>query len=242
MNPRPKNPRPANPRPVEPGPYHHGDLRRALIAAALALVTEEQDWTFSLREVARRAGVSQSAPYNHFVDKRDLLAAVAVAGFHRLRDGLEASVAGVHPATEAFGASARTYVRLGMENPALYRLMCGPELTASKTVERPPDVAAAGGECKAILERIIRQGASSGEFAIPPADAGALALATFAAWSAVHGMTMLIIDNLAGEHVAAQTAIETVIHVQLIGLRHGPAPSGCQAAAPAGSGTRRQKL
>ena len=72
---------PAETRPT----YHHGDLRRALVDAALALVTEEQDWGFSLREVTRRAGVSHNAPYNHFADKRDLLAAVAAAGFETLR-------------------------------------------------------------------------------------------------------------------------------------------------------------
>ena len=56
---------------ADPPPYHHGDLRRALIDTALELVTEEQDWAFSLREVARRAGVSHQAPYNHFPEKQD---------------------------------------------------------------------------------------------------------------------------------------------------------------------------
>ena len=73
---------------TDPPPYHHGDLRRALIDTALELVTEEQDWAFSLREVARRAGVSHQAPYNHFPEKQDLLAAVAIVGFERLRDGM----------------------------------------------------------------------------------------------------------------------------------------------------------
>src|ERR1700733_4941053 len=86
----------------EPVPYHHGDLRRALIAAALAMVTEEQDWTFSLREVARRAGVSPSAPYNHFADKRDLLTDVAASGFQGLRDGLAGAVADLRSAPDAF--------------------------------------------------------------------------------------------------------------------------------------------
>ncbi len=76
-------------------PYHHGDLRRALIDTALELVTEEQDWTFSLREVARRAGVSHHAPYNHFPEKQDLLGAVAVVGFERLRDGMLRATAGL---------------------------------------------------------------------------------------------------------------------------------------------------
>src|SRR5208283_1645153 len=60
--------------------YHHGDLPRALVQAALELAAEDKDWNFSLREVARRAGVSHNAPYNHFPHKRDLLDAAAAAG------------------------------------------------------------------------------------------------------------------------------------------------------------------
>src|SRR5258705_11133800 len=62
--------------------YHHGDLRRALVNAAVSLLTKTQRWDFSLREVARSAGVSHNAPYSHFASKRELLAAVA----ERLRD------------------------------------------------------------------------------------------------------------------------------------------------------------
>ena len=72
---------PAKVRPTKPQPYHHGDLRRSLIDAGMALVTENQDWTFSLREIARRAGVSHNAPYNHFADADALLIAIAAAGF-----------------------------------------------------------------------------------------------------------------------------------------------------------------
>ncbi|HUO88533.1 MAG TPA: TetR/AcrR family transcriptional regulator [Rhizomicrobium sp.] len=228
------------PRPSAPAPYHHGDLRRALIAAALALVTEEQDWTFSLREVARRAGVSQSAPYNHFADKRDLLAAVAVAGFHQLRDGLVAAVTGLDDAPDAFAACLRTYVRLGMRNPALYRLMFGPELTESKGAKRPREVAEAGGEAKSILERIIRDGATSGVFAVPTGPNGQpLALATFIAWSAVHGLTMLVIDKLTGELVPVQRAIEAAIAVQLDGVRGGARAASTRQRGAAASAVER---
>ncbi len=205
----------------EPAPYHHGDLRRTLIAAALAMVTEEQDWTFSLREVARRAGVSSSAPYNHLADKRDLLAEVAVSGFHRLRDGLAAAVADPRSPPDAFIACLGTYVRLGTENPALYRLMFGPELTAFKGAERPPKMVTAGDEAKVILSRIIGEGACSGDFPSSLAEEGPLALSTFVAWSAVHGLTMLVIDNLTGIHVSAQAAIEAALQIQLSGLRRG---------------------
>src|ERR1700734_2820688 len=110
------------------GGYHHGDLRRALIETALQLVTEEQDWTFSLREVARRAGVSHRAPYNHFPEKLDLLAAVAAVGFERLRDGMLRAMVGIDEPAALLFAICRTYIRLGLENPALYRLMFGPAL------------------------------------------------------------------------------------------------------------------
>ena len=65
-------------------PYHHGDLRRAIVKAALEILRETQSLEFSLRELARRAGVSHNAPYKHFADKRELLAAVSAAGFETL--------------------------------------------------------------------------------------------------------------------------------------------------------------
>src|SRR6476660_9597805 len=65
-------------------PYHHGDLRRAIVAAALEILSETQSVEFSLRELARRAGVSHNAPYKHFAEKSDLLAAVSAAGFELL--------------------------------------------------------------------------------------------------------------------------------------------------------------
>ena len=65
-------------------PYHHGDLRRVIVKAALEILRETQSLEFSLRELARRAGVSHNAPYKHFVDKRELLAAVSGAGFEML--------------------------------------------------------------------------------------------------------------------------------------------------------------
>src|SRR5271156_1348012 len=103
--------------------YHHGDLRRALIDAALSLVREEQDWTFSLREVARRAGVSHNAPYNHFANKQDLLSAIAVAGFLDLRERLQKSIARTEDAKEALIKSGVAYVKFGVGNAAHYRLM-----------------------------------------------------------------------------------------------------------------------
>src|ERR1700754_5149704 len=106
-------------------PYHHGDLRRAVVNAALEILRETQSLDFSLRELARRAGVSHNAPYKHFAEKRDLLAAVSAAGVEALtkRMNVEAAKAS-QPRAQLF-AVLRAYIRYGVENPALYRLMFG---------------------------------------------------------------------------------------------------------------------
>lgn len=89
----------------ETATYHHGDLRRTLIAAALELAAEGKDWNFSLREVARRAGVSHNAPYNHFAHKRDLMSAAAVVGHEMLRAELKAAVAKARDPAQRFAGS-----------------------------------------------------------------------------------------------------------------------------------------
>jgi AcrR family transcriptional regulator len=210
-------------------PYHHGDLRRALIEAALELVTEEQDWAFSLREVARRAGVSHNAPYNHFPEKRDLLAAVAAAGFEALRARMSDAVRRSPDPRAAFLASGRAYVEAGVENPALYRLMFGPALAtpiapgtrrdAAKLGDgRPAEARAAGAAAKAVLDGIILRGAEQGAFALSSKNKGELALASLSAWACVHGLTLLIIDDLTASELAVETLVTRVLRKLLEGL------------------------
>ena len=177
--------------------YHHGDLRRSLIDAAMALVTEEQDWTFSLREVARRAGVSHNAPYNHFADKSDLLAAVAAAGFETLHERLLASIAGIESAETALVKSGIAYVKFGFENPAHYRLMFGSALATAER-ERPGSVTDAAERAKLVLGEIIDRGARGGVFAFSPESKKEMQIAVLSAWSAVHGLTMLALDGQIG--------------------------------------------
>ena len=78
-------------------PYHHGDLRRALLNAALQLVTERGIHDLTLREVARQAGVSHNAPYNHFADKAELVVALTVEGFQRLVNVMDSEAASPPP-------------------------------------------------------------------------------------------------------------------------------------------------
>jgi len=184
------------PKTTEPTAYHHGDLRRALIDAGLALVTEAQDWTFSLREVARRAGVSHNAPYNHFADKRDLLAAVAAAGFVALGERIKSATSGIENARTALVKSALVYITFGVENPAHYRLMFGSALVTSQE-GRPESVATAGAGSRAILSDIIKRGAAASVFDTALRRDEELQVAVLSAWSTIHGLTMLAIDGVA---------------------------------------------
>src|SRR6185369_13923361 len=107
---------------AESRPYHHGDLRRALVAAARRLREAEGPTALSLRAVAREAGVSPAAPYHHFKDKAELLDAVAQEGWELL----ELSMAEAKDQAEGRGqmtALGIAYVCFARDNPALYRVM-----------------------------------------------------------------------------------------------------------------------
>ena len=110
-------------------PYHHGDLRRAVVVTALEILSETQI-SVPLRELARRAGVSHNAPYKHFADKRELLAAVSAVGFEQLTKRMSDKIAGSSNARAQMFAMLRAYIQHGVENPALYRSMFGGYLTA----------------------------------------------------------------------------------------------------------------
>jgi len=176
--------------------YHHGNLRRTLIEAALQLAAQEKDWNFSLREVARRAGVSHNAPYNHFAHKRDLLDAAAAAGHDLLRSDLTAAVANVMDPRAALSKLGAAYVGFGTRNPVLYRLMFS--VAPSGPNWRPEEVLA--GEwlaARVVLENILRRGARIGVFDSVLSRNPELQAATLYTWAVVHGLTMLAIDGLA---------------------------------------------
>src|SRR3984893_9294569 len=139
-------------------PYHHGDLPRAMVKAALEILRETQSLEFSLRELARRAGVTHNAPYKHFADKRELLAAVSAVGFDLLEKRLTAAMRGEASPRARLFAIAREYVRHGGENPALYRLMFGGYLTGQDE-RRPAIEIASADKTKALLADAIAQGA-----------------------------------------------------------------------------------
>ncbi|KOG80590.1 MULTISPECIES: TetR/AcrR family transcriptional regulator [Streptomyces] len=199
------------PRP-RPNTYHHGDLRAACLRAARELLEEDGSAALSLRAVARRAGVSATAPYRHYSDREALVSAVAAEGYRELAEHL----ARAHPVPstpDELAAVAVAYVRFALEHPALFRAMfaepCDP--TSEERV-------AATEAISAYVRTIV--GA-----AFPGVDAEALSTTV---WALVHGLAFLHLDgkldSSSPETVAAQ--VTSAVHA-LFG------------AAPALSGTAR---
>lgn len=157
--------------------YHHGDLRAALLTAAMQML--EQGEPFSLRAVARRAGVSPTAPYRHFADREALESALAAEG---LRD-LKADLAGGRAVPSSVPDLAElgvAYVSFALRRPALFRLMFGNECD---DVNDQRVLAAAQ------LHEMIAVAVGN---VFPGADAAALATA---GWGLAHGLAFLHLDG-----------------------------------------------
>lgn len=168
------------------GAYHHGQLRQAAIEAALAIVARDGVTGLSLRDVARRLGVSHQAPYRHFADKGALLDAIAADGFDLLVSELrETSAREADPVTRVIECGF-TYVAFARQHVAHYRVMF-----AEPDSERgTPPTDDSGQTAFHVLLEAIASGQKRGAFHAAPARE--LALASFAF---VHGLAMLLIDR-----------------------------------------------
>src|SRR5580698_1519973 len=122
------------------GKYHHGELRRALLDATLAIVASAGTTELSLRAVARRVGVSPQASYNHFRDRAALLAAAAEEGLRELARGLREARDRVRGAGERLEATGMAYVAFASSHAAHLRLLSAPDLVTKRT---DPGLAAA---------------------------------------------------------------------------------------------------
>ncbi len=159
--------------------YHHGDLRDALVRAALGLLEDGEVTEVSVRAAARRAGVSTGAPYRHFADRDALLSAVAAVGYRELASALGAA----HHAPASAGDLAEiavAYVQFALTRPGLFRVMF-----AEGCDRTNPDRVAAVAAITEYVKAIARQ-------VIPSADAEPLATAM---WALVHGLAFLHLDG-----------------------------------------------
>ena len=194
--------------------YHHGDLRRVLIDTALTLLSEEGNWTFTLRELARRADVSHTAPYRHFLDKRDLLAEVAAMGFETLTEAMQRAAVDLpgSPAAQ-FRALGLAYGRFGVEHAAHYRLMFGAEFAADRS--RYPRLNDAAEAAFGVLVTGLHQCATAGLV-----RSGSIEEQARVAWAVVHGLTLLVIDRWVAAEGETESA-EALAQAATAALFHG---------------------
>jgi AcrR family transcriptional regulator len=161
---------------ADPRPYHHGDLRRALLSAAVEAVQEYGPGALSLRDLARRAGVSHAAPAHHFGDKAGLLTALAAQGY----DLLAAELSRAREETGSLLEIGVAYVRFAVGHQGHFEVMFRPDLYH----ENDAELAAARERAAEAL--------SAGLGTLPEAPTGEEArLAGLAAWSIVHGFATL---------------------------------------------------
>ena len=193
-------------------PYHHGDLSRALVAAAQAILEREGAAALSLRAVAREAGVSPAAPYHHFKDKAELLDAVAHEAFDQLAAAMrEARDAEPDDALTAMGVA---YVVFARENPSRYRVMwdCSRDKDAMPH-EKP------NGELSAydlVKDELVRSGAVAAD------DELGAEVATCAMWTAVHGLAEManfsnfdpLKEALGGERAFYRAMLSNIGHLR----------------------------
>jgi AcrR family transcriptional regulator len=163
-------------------PYHHGNLRATLLRAAIRLIGEVGPAGFTLREVARRAKVSHNAPYRHFRDKGQLLAAVATQGFRELTAAMRTAAESHPSALERLRRSGLAYISFAVRRPEHFTVMFDTPLNQRDD----PECAKAGEEAFSTLLSFIVDCQRTRELA--PGDPLPLALV---AWSLVHGIGKL---------------------------------------------------
>ena len=190
-------------------PYHHGNLRRALLDEALATIRAEGVDGLTLREIGARVGVSRTALYRHFADKRALLAAVATEGFRTLRQQLITAWEDGGRGRAAFDSMGVAYVRFAVSNPSHYRVMFG-GFVDPKACE--PELAAeAAGAFQALVDAL----ATLQHDAIVRGDE-TVQMARFV-WAVVHGVAMLGLDGQLPE----PGAVDELMRYALERLRTG---------------------
>lgn len=164
--------------------YHHGNLREALISAALSLIEEKGPGGFTFAEAARAAGVSPAAPYRHFRDRDALLAGVAQTGFERFEAALTAAWDGGRPNPRAaFERLGKAYLEFAGTEPAHFSAM----FESGLSFEDHPEVKVAGDRAFAVLRTACEAlAATFPEGKRPPAAMMALHM-----WSLAHGIASL---------------------------------------------------
>jgi AcrR family transcriptional regulator len=179
------------------------ELREQVVAASLTLIEEQGIAALSLREVARRAGVSHQAPYHHFGSKDALVAELVGRGFTRLSEMLESAERTRGTPARRLRLAARAYVDFALANPAAFRIMFRPELA---DLSACPSAGAAGSRAYSVLLRLVDQ-----NFRGPRVGPDRLEAITTMHWSMVHGLSTLLLDGSLGRRMRSARDTEALI-------------------------------
>ena len=214
--------------------YHHGDLRRSLVQAGREVLAERGVDALSLREVARRAKVSQAAPYHHFANKAELVSAIAQQGFGdfagALRAGAETMGDGTLPRLAGMGLA---FVRFAVANPELFRLLFRPELRGGTRAGAAAEgMEPAGSAAYQVFLDAVTAAVEEGSVQGSVEDVAVSAL------SIVHGLSNLLVD---GPVDLRQRPPDTLARVVISALgagiaRQPPSRSPRFARSPTGGG------
>jgi len=194
--------RDAAPSPAGPSKrgYHHGDLRAALVDTAVELIAERGVHGFSLSEASRRLGVTVAAPYRHFADREELLAAVATRAAEQLGETVGRALASADTPEAGVAALAEAYVRFAADERPLFATLFGVGLDK----QRYPELEAAAHGAEERLMGVVRQIVASGE-----EEAADLMLALV---TATHGAAALMLDGFFGDPEDPQVVAVAVRH------------------------------
>jgi AcrR family transcriptional regulator len=207
--------------------YHHGDLRAALLDAALDVLTEIGPQGLTIREVARRAGVSHAAPYRHFADRDELILAVVEQGFETMQHTMqtEKAAAPADPVSQ-FAASGMAYIAFALQHPAYYRVMFSGDLLSSTG-----DLSLQHTSRQALQDMISNITQCQQLGLVRKGDPVTQALTIL---STIHGFVSLVNDNRIGHIMDKSYSLERirddVLRMIFEGLAEPPRPDSEQPA------------
>jgi AcrR family transcriptional regulator len=187
--------------------YHHGDLKNALIKAGIEILSREGIEALTLRKVAKRAGVSHTAPYAHFTDKQALIAAIAAEGYKNLYGALFAAQNPHVDPLARLMATAHAYLQFALDEPDHFKITFSGVVEAEQDY---PDYVEQSKRCFALVVAVVEDCKMKGLLAGRDTQLVAVSI-----WSCIHGFVQLLLANQLPGTLTTQHAIHDLFNFHL---------------------------